>query len=288
MEALVFDIASKTLSFRDDVKVPVVTSPDDVVISVHYCGVCGTDLHILDGFWTQFCDQEAFVPGHEFSGIIHAVGSGVTNLQAGDKVAVNPNNYCKTCEFCVRGKTHFCTTPGNIPGLGVSKDGAFAEFIKVPKELVYKLPANLPLKQDLGVRVGTPAEVSEWFHSRGDLNTCGADLVIDCSGIPAAMEAAIPWLKRGGAFCAFAISPEGEIMMLEPFLLFEKELRLFGVHINHFTYPLVIPLVTDMAHKYLDFEKLGIKEFELKQYASALQSLRNGESSKAVFKITRE
>ncbi len=116
-------------------KVPKIKD-DEVLIRVHACGICGTDAHI-------FCGDEGAAPtpantvlGHEFAGEVAYVGSAVKNIQVGDKVCVDPNKLCGTCEFCRKGIGHFCT---DMIGIGTTVDGGFSEFCVAPISQVYKV-----------------------------------------------------------------------------------------------------------------------------------------------------
>jgi L-iditol 2-dehydrogenase len=114
-------------------------APGEVLVEVHACGVCGTDVHILQGeYWGDY----PRIPGHEFSGVIAALGDGVTGLRAGDRVAINPNLPCGRCRYCRRGTINLCA---HNTAVGVTRDGGFAEFCAVPAELALLLPDEMPL-----------------------------------------------------------------------------------------------------------------------------------------------
>jgi D-arabinitol dehydrogenase (NADP+) len=105
---------------------------DDVLIEIKRAGICGTDLHIWDGSYALA--NYPVVPGHEFAGVIAAVGSGVKNFNPGDRVTADPNLPCNTCEFCKRGQYNQCLTLGAV---GVTRDGGFATYVAVPESSVY-------------------------------------------------------------------------------------------------------------------------------------------------------
>jgi len=122
-----------------DILVPEV-GERDVRIKVKFCGVCGTDLHIYHGDGGAAPVPEGTVIGHEFSGVVDAVGPKVTRFKPGDRVAVDPNDVCGECYFCMNGKAHFCT---NMKGYGTTYPGGFAEYAVVPEKQVYHLPDGL-------------------------------------------------------------------------------------------------------------------------------------------------
>ncbi|NDZ98282.1 alcohol dehydrogenase catalytic domain-containing protein, partial [Streptomyces sp. SID10116] len=79
--------------------------PRDVVVEVAACGLCGTDLHILQG---EFAPTLPVVPGHEFAGEVVALGSDVRTLAVGDRVAVDPSLHCHECRYCRDGRGNLC------------------------------------------------------------------------------------------------------------------------------------------------------------------------------------
>jgi len=112
---------------------------DELLIKVACCGVCGTDRHIYEG---KAPSSVPVILGHEFSGIIAESGDKDPEFPVGSKVAVNPNIHCGYCDYCKRGKIHFCE---NHKALGVTLNGGFAEYTIVPKSQVYMLPGNYDL-----------------------------------------------------------------------------------------------------------------------------------------------
>lgn len=112
--------------------------PGDVIIAVDACGICGTDLHILDGDFAP--TPYPIVPGHEFCGVVVASG-GTTDITEGAFAAVDPSLFCGRCRECRRGRGNLCRHWGAI---GVTVDGAFAEFVAVPAANVYPLDEAIP------------------------------------------------------------------------------------------------------------------------------------------------
>jgi 2-desacetyl-2-hydroxyethyl bacteriochlorophyllide A dehydrogenase len=115
-------------------------APDEVVVAPDGCGICGTDIHIIDGEFpgTKF----PIVPGHEFSGEIVAVGRGVRGLHAGDVVAVEPSIFCGRCHYCRIGRGNLCE---NLDAYGViARNGGCAELVAVAASHAFVLPEQLP------------------------------------------------------------------------------------------------------------------------------------------------
>jgi 2-desacetyl-2-hydroxyethyl bacteriochlorophyllide A dehydrogenase len=111
--------------------------PTDVVVRPAAVGICGTDLHIMDG---EFAPAFPIVPGHEFAGEIVAVGSAVAGYSAGDRVAVDPSLYCGYCYYCKRARGNQCENWGAI---GVTVSGGAAEFVAAPMANLFRLPTHL-------------------------------------------------------------------------------------------------------------------------------------------------
>ena len=114
--------------------------PLDVVVKPAAVGICGTDLHIMDG---EFAPALPIVPGHEFAGEIVAVGAGVTGYAVGDQVAVDPSLYCGHCYYCKRARGNQCE---NWNAIGVTVPGAAAEFVAAPMANLFRLPSHLPAR----------------------------------------------------------------------------------------------------------------------------------------------
>lgn len=128
----------------ENIDVPAITRADDVLIKVKACGICGTDMHIFDGDEGAAPTPRQTVLGHEFAGEVVAVGSAVTDVQVGNKVCVDPNKLCNTCDFCREGLGHFCE---NMVGIGTTVDGGFAEYCLVPQSQVYKFDDRISFTQ---------------------------------------------------------------------------------------------------------------------------------------------
>ncbi|GAU69041.1 zinc-containing alcohol dehydrogenase [Streptomyces sp. NBRC 110611] len=113
--------------------------PGEVVVKVAAAGLCGTDVHMLAGEFGP--TRYPVIPGHEFSGEIAAVGAGVTEFAEGEAVAADPALYCGACHFCAIGRGNLCERWGSI---GITVDGACAEYVRVPADNCYRLPENVP------------------------------------------------------------------------------------------------------------------------------------------------
>ncbi|WP_030686564.1 zinc-dependent alcohol dehydrogenase family protein [Streptomyces sp. NRRL B-1347] len=114
-----------------------VPGPRDVVVEVAACGLCGTDLHILQG---EFAPTLPVVPGHEFAGTVVAVGNAVTELRTGDRVAVDPSLYCYECRYCRTGHNNLCE---RWAAIGVTRAGGAAQYAVAPVANCVRLPEHV-------------------------------------------------------------------------------------------------------------------------------------------------
>src|SRR3990170_2289186 len=108
---------------------------NDVLIRVDRTGICGTDLHIYD--WNEWAQETVPVPlviGHEFVGEIVEVGSNVSDFRPGDLVSGEGHVVCGRCRHCLAGRRNLCA---HTIGLGVGRDGAFAEYVTLPMTNVW-------------------------------------------------------------------------------------------------------------------------------------------------------
>ncbi len=241
----------------EEVPVPQV-GPSDVLVEVSYCGVCGSDLHlVLDGW-----GQRGSIQGHEWSGQIVAVGEEVSSWAVGDEVVGGPSPRCGECEMCRANKPSLCVGR-NTPGVGDEWQGAFAHYVKAGERELLRIPEGLslrgaalveplavalhgitnaqvqpgervlitgagpigalsisalramgvediivsepsPVRRDLALALGAskvvePSElVDPGLFEPGRIVEDAVDVVLECSGVGAAMEAGLAQLKRCG------------------------------------------------------------------------------------------
>lgn len=116
--------------------------PKDVLIRISKTAICGTDLHIWN--WDKWAEKTVPVPltvGHEYCGYIEELGSGVTDLAVGDYVSGEGHIVCGRCRNCLAGRRHLCP---NTEGVGIQRPGAFAEYLSLPYNNVYRLAPEIP------------------------------------------------------------------------------------------------------------------------------------------------
>jgi 2-desacetyl-2-hydroxyethyl bacteriochlorophyllide A dehydrogenase len=297
--------------------------PSDVVVEVAACGLCGTDLHILQG---EFAPTLPIVPGHEFSGTVVACGPEARDVREGDRVAVDPSLYCNECHYCRLGRNNLCLRWGAI---GVTVAGGAAEYCAVPAANCVVLPEGVQtadatlieplscavrgydvLRSQLGSHVliygaGTMglmmlrlalrtgavsvdvidlnADRLSLAASQGASGTAasaeefdrpyGWDLVVDATGVVAAIQDGLERVGPGGTFLQFGVSDYDARATIEPYRIYNKEITITGSMAVLHSYERAAELFADGV---LDPRVFITDQFPLSRYAEALDAFRGG------------
>jgi threonine dehydrogenase-like Zn-dependent dehydrogenase len=125
-----------------EVPVPRIERPDQVLLEVDAVSICGTDVHIVE-VPPGYIATPGTILGHEFAGTVVEMGEDVTHLAVGDRVVVNPNDYCGVCTYCRMNLPNECE---NIQPLGIDVDGAFAEYCCVSGKVAYPIAKDVPVE----------------------------------------------------------------------------------------------------------------------------------------------
>lgn len=149
-------IAKETISY-EDVAEPALED-GHALVRVHHVALCGTDLHIWED---DYPTDLPIIQGHEFSGVVEAIGENAGSIRAGDRVAVSPMTYCGRCQPCKLGRPNVCRSIGCI---GCYSDGALVELLSVPVEKLCLVPEDLPLEI---AAMGEPASIAMQAVNRG-------------------------------------------------------------------------------------------------------------------------
>ncbi len=177
----------KTFSVDEKEVPPPATG--EVQVDVAYCGICGTDLHIYLGHMDQRVGFERTI-GHEMSGVISALGDGVTGLEVGQNIVVRPLDHCGDCPACNAGHEHVCH---NLKFIGIDTEGAFQEKWNVPAHTIHVLPRDLDLSHAALIE---PLAVACHDVKRGDV--ADGDDVLVIGGGPIGMLVALVAHHAGG------------------------------------------------------------------------------------------
>jgi 2-desacetyl-2-hydroxyethyl bacteriochlorophyllide A dehydrogenase len=311
-----------------DVPDPV-PGPRDVVVRVEAVGICGTDLHVLDGEFAP--TVYPIIPGHETSGTVEAVGAEVAAFAPGDRVSVDPSLYCGECSFCTIGQANLCE---NWNGAGVARtDGSTAELVLSPAKNVHHLSDSVDLAlaalieplscaihgYDLLPRrlgehyliygAGTMGLIMAQLAPRAgaasvtvvDPNPSrqqaarevgvdlvagrpeehdrprGWDVVIDCTGVVAAIEDAVTRVRRGGTFQQFGVASDQARASMSPFRIYNDELTLVGSMAVLHSYARAVEMFAAGA---LQAEAMVSHAFSLDEYGAAIEMFRAGTGRK--------
>lgn len=160
--------------WMEEVPVPEI-GPNEVLIKVEKTAICGTDLHIYKwDEWSQRTIKPGTTIGHEFVGRIVEIGAGVTGYHVGDRVSAEGHITCGHCRNCRAGRPHLCP---HAFGIGVNRNGAFAEYIAMPATNLWPIPDQIP------------SELAAFFDPYGnaahcalEFNVIGEDVLIAGAG----------------------------------------------------------------------------------------------------------
>lgn len=182
MKALVKKHAGPGL-WMEDVPEPEV-GPMDVLIRIRKTSICGTDVHIWKWDpWAQKTIPVPMVVGHEFCGVVEAVGSGVTEVAPGELVSGEGHIVCGRCRNCLAGRRHLCP---HTQGVGVNRPGAFAEYLSIPYRNVYKVSTAIPEEV-----ISTFDPLGNAVHTALSWDLVAEDVLITGAGPIGCMAAAV-------------------------------------------------------------------------------------------------
>ena len=173
MKALVKNISEKGIWLKDVAKPKINTN--DVMIKITHTAICGTDLHIYKwDDWAKKTIKTPLVIGHEFCGVICEIGAGVKNLKVGDRVSGEGHLTCGNCRNCRAGKRHLCH---KTIGIGVHRDGAFAEYLSLPESNVW------PIHNDISSEIASFFDpLGNAVHTALSFDITGEDVLITGAG----------------------------------------------------------------------------------------------------------
>ena len=173
--------------WMEDVIIPE-CGVNDVKIKITHTAICGTDMHIYN--WDEWAQKNLNLPltiGHEFCGVVDEIGSAVTQYRIGDRVSGEGHLTCKNCRNCRAGKQHLCH---KTIGVGIHRNGAFAEYLVIPESNVW------PIHNDI------PSEIASFFDPFG--NAVHTALSYGLTGEDVLISGAGPIGIMAGAICKFS------------------------------------------------------------------------------------
>jgi len=306
-----------------------VPGPGELLVRVEAAGICGSDRHMFRG---EYPTALPVTLGHEFCGIVEALGEGAGRIPLGTRITVDPNIACGYCPACRMGRPNLCH---NLVAIGVFRDGGFAEYVVVPEGQAFELPAGLdpihgafsePLacclhgldvariqpgmsvavlgggvigmlmvqlarlagattvilatrqkpRRELALELGathaidpTASDPVAAIAGEGGIVPHGADVVLECAGVPETFQQSIAMARRGGTVVIFGVMPKGTIVGVEPFDLLFRELRVEGAYLNPLTHARAAKMVADGV---LDLDRLVSRTIPLADLPQVLQN----------------
>ena len=289
---------------------------DEVLIRVAACGVCGTDVHIYAGEKGSAQVNPPVILGHEFAGTVAAVGKAVEAWKTGDRVAVDPNIYCGKCAMCHSGKKNLCQS---LSAVGVTRDGGFAEYCVVPQTQCHRLNEDIDLawgaigggaigllmlqlarlagaatvavsepvemRRNVAGRLGADYAFDPLTESPGEAYRQklggGADVVIECAGVKAAVKQVFEVAGKGARIVFFSVpAPEAKVE-LPLFELYQKEWHICGSFINPDTFAAAVNLIN---HHKISFRQIITHTYAVEELEQAILTQAGRDSLKVIVK----
>ena len=183
-------------------EVPVPTpGVNDVLIKVKKTSICGTDIHIYNwDAWAEKTIKTPMVIGHEFVGTIAAVGANVVGFQPGDLVDGEGHIVCGLCRNCLAGRRHLCK---DTKGVGVNRDGAFAEYLCIPASNAVHVDPSIPLDV-----LSCFDPLGNATHTALQYDLVGEDVLITGAGPIGCMATAIAWQAGARKIVVTDVNPD--------------------------------------------------------------------------------
>ena len=317
---------------------------NDVVIRVRKTGICGTDLHIESwDAWAAKNIETPLVVGHEFVGEIVEVGSNVYDFHAGDLVSGEGHVVCGVCRHCLAGRRHLCA---HTIGLGVGRDGAFAEYVVMPVTNIWHHAARMdeevaaifdpfgnavhtalsfpvlgedvlvsgagpiglmatavvrhagarhivvsepnPFRRELAMRMGATVAVDPRERDLRDVMAElgmveGYDVVLEMSGNPNALRAALGVMAHGGNMAVLGIPTEEVALDLNEIVFKMLTVRgIYGREMYETWYKMTVMLQSGLDIRPAITHRFGFRDFE-----AAFAAARSGDSGKVIMDWTQ-
>lgn len=309
-----------------------VAGPDEVRVRVVACGLCGTDLHTLAG--NNALVRYPTIPGHEFVGVVDAVGECVSSLKTGDRIAVDPSRSCGHCIKCRSGWPNLCPDKG---GHGSRFPGGFSEYVVAREEscvvldegvswnravlseplacvlhgmdrlgpvlgkktLVFGAGTIGMLAASLLIEGGAQVQMVELSETRQQIARswgirCEAsaddfddeslwDVVVDATGVPAAIQQAVTLVRRGGSMLMLGVAPQDQTIELSPYRVNWHELTIIGSMAIRQSFQRAVELLPQIS---APLESLVTHALPLEELSDGIDLVRSKHAMKVVVSPT--
>ena len=294
MKALVKKYAEEGL-WLEDVPIPEIAG-NEVLIKVHKTAICGTDVHIYN--WDQWAQKTIPIPmvsGHEYAGEIVEIGANVTGLAIGDIVSGEGHIVCGRCRNCLAGRLHLCP---NTLGVGVNRDGAFAEYLAIPATNVFKPNVYIPtdllaifdpygnavhtalsfnmVGEDVIITVAKQQITREFMASLGILE--GFDVCLEMSGSPVAFRDVLNKMINGGSIAMLGLMPDDTGIAWTDVVFKGLNIKgIYGREMYETWYKMVMMIQSGLPVERIITHRLHYTEFQ-----EGFDIMRSGQSGKII------
>jgi threonine dehydrogenase-like Zn-dependent dehydrogenase len=279
----------------EDVPEPVVEADDDVIIEVEACGICGSDLQILNVPPGHPADP-GVVMGHEFIGRVQATGASANGLAVGQRVTVDPDPKCGVCRPCRAGRPASCE---DIRALGIFRDGALAPLVKAPAAAVFRISEDPPARVAAlieplacvvnGVNKANPrpgesaiifgaGAIGCLFLAMFKAAGVAPVIVVEPQAARAAVATAVDHAALGGRIVLFGMN-ETAWPAIHQYRITHRSLSVLGTYVTAFTFPTAIRLVEGGE---LPLDPIVTHVLPLDRVSEGLDLLRSGGATKVV------
>jgi len=184
--------------------------PDKVLIKIKACGVCHSNLHMVEGDFKVFGvpSKLPIIPGHEITGVVEEVGQEVKDVHVGQRVGVQVlYESCRRCEYCLTGNEHLCESKRTT---GETVDGGYAEYIAAPYDFIYALPDNIGFEE--GAPLFCPGVTAYRAVRRAGVKMGQRVIVIGIGGVG---HMSLQFAKLAGAETIAVDRSEGQLRLAE-------------------------------------------------------------------------
>ncbi|MGI8322589.1 zinc-dependent alcohol dehydrogenase [Bacillus velezensis] len=268
MKALVWTPNDK-LEYQE-VDEPQIRKSNDVKVKIFGTGICGTDLNVLKG---KMNATHHMIMGHESVGAVVEIGPDVTNVKVGDRVVIDPTQFCGKCHYCRRGLTCYCETFEDWQ-LGIGAHGTFAEYYVGEDRFMYKIPDSMEweratLVEPLSCVLEAASRISDYVYHPEALTVDEVkrinqgrkfDVIFDAIGNQ--LDWAYPFIEKGGRIVPMGFDDTYE-MTVRPYQLLSNGVTIVGTGEARQIMEAALACASDLPQLY-DFitEKTELKNYE--------------------------
>jgi len=252
----------------EEVTMPEIVWPDEVLVEVEAASICGSDLHILSVPPGQY-GEPGTIMGHEFVAKVIEAGPWVKHVAVGDRVVIEPNIHCGVCPECRSGRENLCRNAVNI---GQWRNGGFTQYCVVPQKQLHRIPKDIPageaaLAEPLACVMNGMMRINPMPHEK-----------VVIFGAGAVLEQAIEIMECGGRILVFGQNAT-QVSQIQPSEINCKELMIVGALSTLNSFPAAIEL---LHNPNLKLNKIISHEVALDEIDKGIALMRSREAVKVI------